>query len=197
MPARRDPSSTARPPRRSPPTAPPLAWDRSVTDNVDAEVELGVVVGAGGSVFGYTVINDVSSRDEQLDGDQWLLGKSMPGFCPVGPVVVTADELDPADLRLECLIDGEPIQDGTTAAMRFGIPEVLAFLGRHLELRPGRPDRDRHAAPPGDASRAGSTAPRRRHRDLPDRGHRGARRRPSPDRANVYIPPLVSVVGRG
>ena len=114
-----------------------LSWDRSVTDNVDAEVELGVVVGTEGSVFGYTVINDVSSRDEQLDGDQWLIGKSMPGFCPVGPVVITADELDPVGLHLECLINGEPIQDGTTADMRFGIPEILAYLGRHLELRPG------------------------------------------------------------
>lgn len=114
-----------------------LAWDRGVTDNVDAEVELGVVVGVAATVFGYTVMNDVSSRDERLDGDQWLLGKSMPGFCPVGPVVVTADELDPASLRLECLINGEPIQDGTTADMRFEIATVLAFLGRHLELRPG------------------------------------------------------------
>jgi len=114
-----------------------LAWDRSVSDNVDAEVELGVVVGVDGGAFGYTVINDVSSRDEQLDGDQWLIGKSMPGFCPVGPMVVTADELDPANLRLECRINGEPIQDGTTADMRFGIRSILAYLGRHLELRPG------------------------------------------------------------
>ncbi len=140
-----------------------LAWDRAVTDNVDAEVELGVVVGAGGTAFGYTVMNDVSSRDEQLDGDQWLLGKSMPGFCPVGPVVVTADELDPAGLRLECRIDGEPIQDGTTADMRFAIPAVLAFLGRHLELRPGdliatgTPPRLATPPGPGRRLRAGDT----------------------------------------
>jgi ureidoglycolate lyase len=114
-----------------------LAWDRGVTDNVDAEVELGVVVGVDGGVFGYTVIDDVSSRDEHLDGDQWLIGKSMPGFCPVGPVVVTADDLDPADLRIECLINGEPIQAGSTADMRFRIGEILGYLGRHLELRPG------------------------------------------------------------
>ena len=63
-------------------------------------------------VFGYTCINDVSSRDPWLDGDQWLLGKSMPGFCPVGPVVVTADEIDPTDLRLGCTINGDAIQDG-------------------------------------------------------------------------------------
>ena len=58
-------------------------------------------------VLGYTIVNDVSSRDPWLDGDQWLLGKSMPGFCPVGPWLVPADELDPADLRLGCTINGE------------------------------------------------------------------------------------------
>ena len=58
-------------------------------------------------VFGYTIVNDVSSRDPWLDGDQWLLGKSMPGFCPVGPWIVTADELDPRDLRLGCTINGD------------------------------------------------------------------------------------------
>jgi 2-keto-4-pentenoate hydratase/2-oxohepta-3-ene-1,7-dioic acid hydratase in catechol pathway len=134
-----------------------LGWDRAVTDNVDAEVELAVVVGAGGRVFGYTVIDDVSSRDEWLDGDQWLLGKSMPGFCPVGPWVVTADELDPGDLRLECRINDEPIQDGTTRDMRFAVADVLAFLGRHIELRPGdliaTGTPPRLATPPGPGRR--------------------------------------------
>ena len=114
-----------------------LTWDRSLTPNVDAECELGVVVGASGSVFGYTIVNDISSRDEWLDGDQWLLGKSMSGFCPVGPWVVTADELDPSDLGLGCTINGESIQDGRTSQMRFSIAEVIAYLGRHVELRPG------------------------------------------------------------
>lgn len=114
-----------------------LAWDRSVTDDVDAEVELGVVVGANGGIFGYTCINDISARDERLDGDQWLLGKSMPGFCPVGPWIVTADAFDPANVALRCTIDGVPIQEGRTTQLRFGIAEVLAYLGRHLELRPG------------------------------------------------------------
>jgi 2-keto-4-pentenoate hydratase/2-oxohepta-3-ene-1,7-dioic acid hydratase in catechol pathway len=114
-----------------------LAWDRSLTANVDGECELGVVLGAGGAVFGYTIVNDVSSRDPWLDGDQWLLGKSMAGFCPVGPWVVTPDELDPSDLRLGCTINGEPIQDGRTSDMRFSIDEILAFLGRHVTLRPG------------------------------------------------------------
>lgn len=124
-----------------------LSWDRSVTANVDAEVELGVVIGepawrvepedAMRHVFGYTVMNDVSSRDPWLDGDQWLLGKSMPGFCPVGPWVVTRDELDADDLRLGCTINGVAIQDGRTSQMRFSIPELIAYLSRHVRLDAG------------------------------------------------------------
>jgi 2-keto-4-pentenoate hydratase/2-oxohepta-3-ene-1,7-dioic acid hydratase in catechol pathway len=124
-----------------------LSWDRTLTDNVDGECELAVVIGAEAAavprseamahVFGYTCINDISSRDAWLDGDQWLLGKSMPGYCPVGPWIVTADELDPADLRLGCTINGEAIQDGSTSQMRFAIPDVIAYLSRHVTLVPG------------------------------------------------------------
>jgi 2-keto-4-pentenoate hydratase/2-oxohepta-3-ene-1,7-dioic acid hydratase in catechol pathway len=124
-----------------------LAWDRDVTDDVDAEVELGAVIGvpafqvtpaeAMDHVFGYTCVNDVSARDERLDGDQWLLGKSMPGFCPVGPWIVTADAFDPANVALRCTIDGAPIQDGRTSSIRFGIAEIVAYLSQHLELRSG------------------------------------------------------------
>jgi 2-keto-4-pentenoate hydratase/2-oxohepta-3-ene-1,7-dioic acid hydratase in catechol pathway len=124
-----------------------LTWDRSLTPHVDAECELAVVIGARASkvdaasaldhVFGYTIIDDVSSRDEWLDGDQWLLGKSMAGFCPVGPWVVTAGELVPDRLRLGCTINGIAIQDGITAQMRFSIAEVIAFLSLHVDLRPG------------------------------------------------------------
>ncbi len=114
-----------------------ISWDRSLTGNVDAEVELGVVIGADGGIFGFTIVNDVSSRDAWLDGDQWLLGKSMPGFCPVGPVIVTADEFDPADVRLGCTINGTAIQDGRTSDMRFSIAEVIAYLSRHVRLEPG------------------------------------------------------------
>jgi 2-keto-4-pentenoate hydratase/2-oxohepta-3-ene-1,7-dioic acid hydratase in catechol pathway len=124
-----------------------LSWDRALTPNVDAEVELGVVVGAPAwqvpvedamrHVFGYTVINDVSSRDAWLDGDQWLLGKSMPGFCPVGPWIVTADEFDSTDVRLGCTIGGVAIQDGRTSDMRFPIADVIAYLSRHVRLEPG------------------------------------------------------------
>jgi 2-keto-4-pentenoate hydratase/2-oxohepta-3-ene-1,7-dioic acid hydratase in catechol pathway len=124
-----------------------VTWDRQLSATVDAEVELGVVMGrhawqiaadeALDHVLGYTIVNDVSSRDPWLDGDQWLIGKSMPGFCPAGPVVVTPDELDPANLRLGCTINGVAIQDGITADMRFSIAEVIEYLSRHLVLRPG------------------------------------------------------------
>jgi 2-keto-4-pentenoate hydratase/2-oxohepta-3-ene-1,7-dioic acid hydratase in catechol pathway len=124
-----------------------VAWDRSITTNVDGECELGVVIGAPAlavpveramdHVFGYTIVNDMNSVDPWLDGDQWLLGKSMTGFCPVGPWIVTADALDPGDLRVECAINGQPIQDGRTSQMRFSIAEVVAYISRHVELRPG------------------------------------------------------------
>ena len=140
-----------------------LRWDRELTQNVDAEVELGVVIGDDGGIFGYTIVNDVSSRDPWLDGDQWLLGKSMPGFCPVGPVVVTPDEFDPTDVRLGCTINGEAIQDGRTSDMRYSIAAILEYLGKHIRLEAGDlivtgtpvrlgtpPGPDRHLQP-GDA----------------------------------------------
>ena len=124
-----------------------LSWDRSLTANVDPEVELGVVIGATAinvrpedaleHVFGYTCINDISSRDPWLDGDQWLLGKSLAGFCPVGPWVVTPDAVTARDARLGCTINGTPIQADTTGHMRHPIADVIAYLSRHTVLRPG------------------------------------------------------------
>jgi len=124
-----------------------VTWDRALSPNVDPEVELGVVIGERAEavepaaalqhVFGYTCINDVSSRDPWLDGDQWLLGKSMPGFCPVGPWVVTHDELGADELRLGCLINGVAIQDGSTGQMRFSVAALISYLSRHVVLQPG------------------------------------------------------------
>ena len=124
-----------------------VTWDRSLTANVDAESELGVVIGLSAAavapedamrhVFGYTCINDMASRDPWLDGDQWLLGKSLAGFCPVGPWVVTRDEVAPGGLRLGCTINGAAIQNGNTAQMRFSIADLISYLSRHVELRPG------------------------------------------------------------
>lgn len=124
-----------------------VRWDRTLTRNVDGECELGVIIGAPafrvtpddamGHVFGYTIVNDLNSVDPWLDGDQWLLGKSMPGFCPLGPWIVTAEELDPSDRRLGCTINGDSIQDGRTSQMRFSVAEVISYISRHVELRPG------------------------------------------------------------
>ena len=148
-----------------------LAWDRALTANVDAECELGVVIGRTASavsaavamehVFGFTIINDVSSRDPWLDGDQWLLGKSMPGFCPVGPWIVTRDELEADGLALGCTLNGDPIQDGTTDLMHFRDPRGHRLPQPAHGPATGRPDRDGDPAParlpagPGPAPRAG------------------------------------------
>ena len=114
-----------------------VRWDRSLTANVNGECELGVVIGDGATVLGYTIVNDVTSQDEWLDGDQWLLGKSLPGFCPVGPDIVLAANLDPGDLRLGFRLNGIDVQDGRTSQMRFSIGEILDYLGRHIGLEPG------------------------------------------------------------
>ena len=119
-----------------------VAWDRSLSPNVDAEVELGVVIGtategpvttadATDHVFGWTCINDISSRDEWLDGDQWLLGKSMAGFCPVGPSIVTPDELEARDVRLTATINGQLIQDGRSSRAARPAHEVVPRAGDH------------------------------------------------------------------
>jgi 2-keto-4-pentenoate hydratase/2-oxohepta-3-ene-1,7-dioic acid hydratase in catechol pathway len=114
-----------------------IKWDRALTQNVNGECELGVVIGEARSVLGYTIVNDVTSQDPWLDGDQWLLGKSFPGFCPVGPWLVPAGELDVSDLALGFRLNGVDVQDGRTSQMRYSIPEILDYLGRHIELRPG------------------------------------------------------------
>jgi 2-keto-4-pentenoate hydratase/2-oxohepta-3-ene-1,7-dioic acid hydratase in catechol pathway len=126
----------------------PIRIDRSLTQRVDWEVELAVVVGrrmrdvpegdALAHVFGYTVGNDVSARDLQFGDGQWVRGKSLDTFCPLGPVVVTPDELpDPQTLGLRTRVNGETVQDSSTAEMVFGVAELLAFCSRSFTLEPG------------------------------------------------------------
>jgi len=89
-------------------------------------------------VFGYTVCNDVSGRDVQFSESQWTRSKSFDTFCPVGPVVVTADEIpDPQALGLRTRVNGEVMQDSSTAEMLFGVAELLAFCSRSFTLEPG------------------------------------------------------------
>jgi 2-keto-4-pentenoate hydratase/2-oxohepta-3-ene-1,7-dioic acid hydratase in catechol pathway len=125
-----------------------ISWDRGLTDKVDYEAELGVVIGkqarnvsaadALDYVFGYTCINDVSARDLQFGDGQWIRGKSLDTFCPVGPCVVTADEIpDPQTLKIECLVNGEALQSSTTANMYFDVRTIIAHCSRAFTLEPG------------------------------------------------------------
>jgi 2-keto-4-pentenoate hydratase/2-oxohepta-3-ene-1,7-dioic acid hydratase in catechol pathway len=114
----------------------------------DYEAELAVVIGSSASnvtrenwrecVFGYTILNDVSARDVQLATTQWTLGKSFPTFCPIGPWVVTADELtDPHKLDVRLTIDGEILQQANTRDLIFDIPAVLGYISAIVALEPG------------------------------------------------------------
>lgn len=115
----------------------------------DWEVELGVVIGKGGRyisedqamehVAGYCVINDVSEREFQLErGGSWDKGKGLDTFGPIGPWLVTADELpDPGNLRLWLDVDGKRYQDGTTSDMIFKVPQIVSYLSRFMSLQPG------------------------------------------------------------
>lgn len=119
-----------------------------VTD-LDYEAELCVVIGRGGRripkakalehVAGYCCANDVSARQEQLGmGDQWLRGKSHDTFCPIGPAIVTRDEIpDPQSLRIQCRVDGQVMQDATTAGMTFDVVTLVSYISDAFTLGPG------------------------------------------------------------
>jgi 2-keto-4-pentenoate hydratase/2-oxohepta-3-ene-1,7-dioic acid hydratase in catechol pathway len=126
----------------------PIPIDDELTKRVDWEVELAVVIGrtarrvdaadALDYVFGYTVANDVSARDLQFGDGQWVRGKSLDGFCPLGPEVVTTDEIpDPQNLALRTTVNGEVMQDSSTSEMVFGVAELIAFCSRSFTLDPG------------------------------------------------------------
>jgi 2-keto-4-pentenoate hydratase/2-oxohepta-3-ene-1,7-dioic acid hydratase in catechol pathway len=114
----------------------------------DYEAELGVVIGKAGyriaaeewesHVFGYTIVNDVSARDVQLATSQWTLGKSFPTFTPLGPAVVTKDEIpDPHVLDIRLAIDGEVLQDSNTRHLIFRIPQLIEYISSITPLEAG------------------------------------------------------------
>ena len=119
------------------------------SEKTDWEVELGVVIGAPAKhvsaaralehVAGYCVAHDVSERSFQSErGGQWTKGKSCDGFGPIGPWLVTRDEVpDPQALRLTCAVNGATMQDGTTADMIFGVAEIVSYLSDFMTLEPG------------------------------------------------------------
>jgi 2-keto-4-pentenoate hydratase/2-oxohepta-3-ene-1,7-dioic acid hydratase in catechol pathway len=125
-----------------------IRWDPDLTDQVDYEAELGVVIGrrarrvteaeAPDHVLGYTCVNDVSARDLQFGDGQWVRGKSLDTFCPIGPAIVTADELpDAGDLRITCAVNGDVLQDARTSAMFFGVAALISHCSAAFTLEPG------------------------------------------------------------
>ncbi len=120
----------------------------SISTKVDYEAELGVVIGSRArgvsvenaleAVAGYICVNDVSGRDLQFSDGQWVRGKSLDTFCPVGPALVPVSEIpDPQALGIRAILNGEVMQDSTTANMVFGVAEIVAFITQAITLEPG------------------------------------------------------------
>ena len=113
----------------------------------DYEAELVIVIGktaesvsrenAMSYIFGYTIGNDLSARDLQFRTGQWLLGKTCNGFAPIGPYLVTADEVNPSDLEISCRVNGELRQQGNTKNMIFDCAYIVSYLSQHMTLKPG------------------------------------------------------------
>ena len=118
-----------------------------ISTQIDYEAELTIVIGKGGKnisreqamkhVFGYTIVNDVTARDVQMRHQQWDLGKSFDTFCPMGPWIVTADELDGRDTRVRCWVNGELRQDARTTDLIFDLPSLIETCSRGITLYPG------------------------------------------------------------
>ncbi len=120
----------------------------ALTKQPDYEVEFAIVIGKAGRniakenwrehVFGYTILNDVSARDVQLATSQWILGKSFDTFCPIGPAIVTADEIsDPHNLEIKMTIGGEVLQHSNTRELIFKAPELISYISAVTALEPG------------------------------------------------------------
>jgi 2-keto-4-pentenoate hydratase/2-oxohepta-3-ene-1,7-dioic acid hydratase in catechol pathway len=125
----------------------PVVLPRNST-KPDYEAELAFVIGKGGRhipegrwrehVFGYTIFNDVSARDFQMATSQWIIGKTFDTFAPIGPAIVTADEIeDPHALAISLELSGQVMQDSNTANLIFGIPKLIAHLSSVFTLEPG------------------------------------------------------------
>jgi 2-keto-4-pentenoate hydratase/2-oxohepta-3-ene-1,7-dioic acid hydratase in catechol pathway len=125
----------------------PIYIDPASSEAIDYEAELAVVIGRGGRgisreraldhVWGYTIINDVTARDLQGRHKQWLIGKSQDSFCPMGPWLVSAGEIDLADTAVRCWVNGELRQDSNTKALIFDVPTLIETISKGLTLVPG------------------------------------------------------------
>jgi len=125
-----------------------ITWDTNLTKKVDFEAELAVIIGektykctkskAMDVILGYTCANDVSARDLQFGDGQWVRGKSLDTFCPLGPWIVTKDEImDPHGLDIRCLLNGTLMQDSNTRMLIFKLPELISFVSNNFTLFPG------------------------------------------------------------
>ena len=125
-----------------------ISWDPALTNEVDYEAELAVVIGRRAKsvseanaldyVFGYTCANDVSARDLQFAESQWVRGKSLDTFCPLGPVIVTSDEIpDPQSLQITCTVNSQLRQSANTSEMFFGVATLVSYCSQTFTLEPG------------------------------------------------------------
>jgi 2-keto-4-pentenoate hydratase/2-oxohepta-3-ene-1,7-dioic acid hydratase in catechol pathway len=125
-----------------------IRWDPELTAQVDYEAELAAVIGttarrvseadALAHVLGYTCLNDVSARDIQFGDGQWTRGKSLDTFCPMGPALVTSDEIpDPQALEIECRVNDQVLQHASTAQMYFGVAAIISHCSMAFTLEPG------------------------------------------------------------
>jgi len=124
-----------------------IRYPAGVSNSLDYEAELGLVIGRGGRgiskadayshVCGYTIINDVTARDLQGKHKQWFLAKSLDTFCPMGPWLVTADEVDAANLGVKCWVNDELRQNANTRDLIFDIPTLIATISAGITLLPG------------------------------------------------------------
>lgn len=126
-----------------------IRWPKNLTQQVDYEAELAVIIGEGGrcleekdaldAVFGYTAANDVTARDLQFsEGGQWTRGKAIDTFLPLGPTVVSREEVpDPQALPIVCRVNGKTLQDSNTKEMVFTVAQLVAFVSQSVALEPG------------------------------------------------------------
>ena len=125
-----------------------IIWDTSLTNKVDFEAELAIIIGktihdcpenkAMESIFGYTCANDVSARDLQFGDGQWVRGKTLDTFCPLGPWIVTSDKIaDPHSLDIKSWLNGQIMQDSNSSLMIFKLPQLISFLSKNFTLNPG------------------------------------------------------------
>jgi 2-keto-4-pentenoate hydratase/2-oxohepta-3-ene-1,7-dioic acid hydratase in catechol pathway len=125
----------------------PILFPAGVSEQLDYEAELAVIIGKGGRgippalamhhVWGYTILNDVTARDLQARHKQWFLGKSMDTFAPMGPFCVTADEIDLASSGIKCWVNGELRQDAKFSDLIFDVPTLVATISAGITLMPG------------------------------------------------------------